>query len=219
MSKRASELIADRLRRMVVTEELTPGTIVSEAYLSEMLGCTRTPLRRALQQLSHEYLVDTPPRRGILIPQLSVVDYQQLSQAQLFVGVELVHLVAERIDDRQLEQLRRTIERQEKCSRDGDFYELTTLDGRFHTLIAEATGNRYFSDFSRQLHSSLSRFLYRAYKATNGAGLSIEEHYEIVDALELRDPELARSRIKKHVTEAMKRVLSIIALGDHSQRA
>ena len=219
MSKRASELIADRLRRMVITEELTPGTIVSEAYLSEMLGCTRTPLRRALQQLSHEYLVDTPPRRGILIPHLSVVDYQQLSQAQLFVGVELVDLVAERIDDGQLEQLRWTIERQEKCSRDGDFYELTTLDGRFHTLIVEATGNRYFSDFSRQLHISLSRFLYRAYKATKGAGLSIEEHYEIVDALELRDPELARSRIKNHVTEAMKRVLRIIALGDHSQRA
>lgn len=219
MSKRASELIADRLRRMVITEELTPGTIVSEAYLSEMLGCTRTPLRRALQQLSHEYLVDIPPRRGVLIPQLSVVDYQQLSEAQLFVGVDLVDLVAERIDDLQLEQLRRTIERQEKCSREGEFYELTTLDDRFHTLIAEATGNRYFSGFSHQVQSSLSRFTYRAYKATNGADLSIEEHYEIVEALELRDPELATSRTKKHIAEASKRVLNIIGLGDHSQRA
>ena len=100
----------------------------------------------------------------------------------MWVGVELVNLVAKRIDDRQLEQLRRMIEQQEKCSREGDFYALTTLDGRFHTLIAEATGNRYFSDFSRQLQSSLSRFLYRAYKTTNGAGVSVEEHYEIVDA-------------------------------------
>jgi len=86
-------------------------------------------------------------------------------------------------------------------------------------LIVEATGNRYFSGFSRQLQSSLARFLYRAYKATGGANLSVEEHYRIVEALERRDPELARSTIKQHVTEALKRVLNIIALGDHSQRA
>jgi DNA-binding GntR family transcriptional regulator len=219
MSKRASELIADRLRRMVITEELTPGSIVSEAYLSELLHCTRTPLRRALQQLSHEYLVDIPPRRGILIPHLSVVDYRQLSEAQLWVGVELVELATERIDDRQLEKLRDTVQQQERCSREGDFYQLTSLDGRFHTLIAEATGNRYFTEFSRQLQSSLSRFLYRAYKATAGASLSIEEHYQIVEALERRDPELAKSRIEHHVGQALKRVLNIIALGDHSQGA
>jgi DNA-binding GntR family transcriptional regulator len=218
MAKRASELIAERLRRLVITEELTPGSIVSEAYLSELLDCTRTPLRRALDELSHHYLVDVPPRRGILIPQLSVVDYRQLSEAQLWLGTQLADLVAERIDDHQLDQLKQTVTQQEECGNDGDFYRLTELDGEFHTQIVEAAGNRYFSGFSRQVHSSLSRFLYRAYKATGGAGLSIVEHYGIIEALEVRDPELARSTIESHVKEAMKRVLNIVALGDHSQR-
>lgn len=219
MGKRASELIAERLRRMVITGELTPGSIVSEAHLAEVLGCTRTPLRRALHELSHLYLVDVPPRRGVLIPELSVVDYQQLSEAQLWVGTDLVHLITERIGDSQLERLRRTAEQQEECSKHGDFYELTELDGQFHTLMVEATGNRYFTGFSRQVQSSLARFLYRAYKAAGGASLSIEEHFQIIEALERRDPELARSRIREHVTEALKRVLNIIALGDGSQRA
>jgi DNA-binding GntR family transcriptional regulator len=219
VGKRASELIAERLRKMVITEELTPGSIVSEAHLAELLGCTRTPLRRALDELSHHYLVDVPPRRGVLIPELSVVDYQQLSEAQLWIGTDLVHLIAERIGDPQLERLRQTVEQQEECSKGGDFYELTELDGQFHTLMVEATGNRYFTGFSRQLQSSLARFLYRAYRATGGASLSIEEHYQIIEALERRDPELARSRIRQHVTEALKRVLNIIATGDHSQRA
>jgi DNA-binding GntR family transcriptional regulator len=219
VGKRASELIAERLRRMVITEELTPGSIVSEAHLAELLDCTRTPLRRALDELSHHYLVDIPPRRGVLIPQLSVVDYQQLSEAQLWVGTDLVHLIAERIGDPQLERLRQTAVQQEECSKRGDFYELTELDGQFHTLMVEATGNRYFTGFSRQLQSSLARFLYRAYRATGGASLSIEEHYQIIEALERGDAELARSRIREHVTEALKRVLNIIALGDNSQRA
>jgi len=219
MGKRASDLIAERLRRLVITEELTPGSIVSEAYLSEVLHCTRTPLRRALDELSHYYLVDVPPRRGILIPQLSVVDYQQLVEAQVWLGTQLAGLVAARIDDRQLKQLRRTVAEQEECNKERDFYRLTILDGQFHNLIIEAAGNRYFTGFSRQVRSSLARFLFRAYKATGGADLSIKEHFQIVEALESRDPELVRSRVTEHVTEAPKRVLNIIALGDHSQGA
>jgi DNA-binding GntR family transcriptional regulator len=219
MAKRASEVVAERLRRMVITEELTPGSIVSEAYLSELLDCTRTPLRRALDELSHHYLVNVPPRRGILIPQLSVVDYRQLAEAQLWLGTQLVHLVVERINDHQLEHLKQTVRQQEDYGKDGDFYRLTELDGEFHTQIIDATGNRYFSGFSRQVHSSLSRFLYRAYKAASGAGLSIVEHYRIIEALELRDAELAGSTIESHISEAMKRVLNIVALGDYSQRA
>jgi DNA-binding GntR family transcriptional regulator len=219
MGKRASDLIAERLRRMIITEELTPGSMVSEAYLSEVLHCTRTPLRRALDELSHHYLVDVPPRRGIFIPPLSVVDYQQLVEAQVWLGTHLVDLVTARIDDHQLEELRKTVVEQEKCNQERDFYRLTILDGHFHTLIVESSGNRYFTGFSRQLRSSLARFQFRAYKAKGGADLSIAEHVQIVEALESRDPELVRSRITEHVTEAPKRVLNIIALGDHSQTA
>lgn len=219
MGKRVSDVITERLRKLIITEELTPGSMVSEAYLSDLLHCTRTPLRRALDELSHHYLVEAPARRGILIPQLSVVDYQQLVEAQVWLGTHLAGIVAARIDERQLKQLRDTVAEQEKCNRQRDFYRLTILDGQFHTLMIEAAGNRYFTGFSRQLRSSLARFQFRAYKATGSADLSIREHLDIIEALESRNPELARSRVKKHVTEAPKRVLNIIALGDHSQGA
>jgi DNA-binding GntR family transcriptional regulator len=219
MRQRASEMIAERLRKMVITEELTPGTIISEAQLCEMLGCTRTPLRSALQQLSHHHLVEIPPRRGVVIPQLSVVDYQQLSEAQLWVGTGLMDLVAERIDDEELARLGELISEQERSGEERDYYALATLDSLFHTSIIEATGNRYFTDFSTRLQSSLARFLCRAYRASGNAALSITEHKQIVEALRGRDAELARSRMREHVSEASKRVLTIIGLGEYSQGA
>jgi DNA-binding GntR family transcriptional regulator len=213
MSQRASEVIAERLRKMVITEELTSGTIISEAQLSEMLGCTRTPLRQALQQLSHHYLVDIPPRRGVVIPHLSIVDYQQLSEAQLLMGGELVLVAAERIDDRQLERLKDIVADQERSNQQADFYSLAELDGQFHTLIAEATDNRYFTDFTRRMHSALARFLYRAYQAAGGANLSIREHWQIVNALESKDADLAKLELRQHVAQASKRVLNTLGLG------
>jgi DNA-binding GntR family transcriptional regulator len=87
-----------------------------------------------------------------------------------------------------------------------------------HCVAGRVTSIGYYLRFSRQLQSSAARFLYRAYKATGGARLSIDEHYRIVEALERRGPELAGSRVLKHATEALKRVLNTVALGDHSQR-
>jgi len=69
------------------------------------------------------------------------VDYQQLSEARLGMGSAMMDLAAERINDRQLEQLRDVIGRQEECNKQADYYNLAELNGRFHTLIAEATGN------------------------------------------------------------------------------
>jgi DNA-binding GntR family transcriptional regulator len=53
-----------RLEEMIVTLELAPGSLVSEAILSRQLGIGTTPIREALQRLAREYLVDIIPRRG-----------------------------------------------------------------------------------------------------------------------------------------------------------
>ena len=57
--------------------------------------------------------------------------------------------MAERIDDHQLEQLRQTVEQQEDCGREGDFYRLTELDGQFHNQVVEATRKPHSMGFSR----------------------------------------------------------------------
>jgi len=217
MSERASDAIARELRRMVITGELQAGSIVSEAHLSDLLGCSRTPLRDALQQLSHQYLIEVPPRRGILIPRLSIVDYQQLCEAQLLVGSELTQLAAGRINDQQLDGLRDVVARQERSNDERDSYSLAELDGEYHGLIAEATGNQYFTDFTTLLHSTLARFLYRAYESVGSADRSIAEHRQIIETLENGDGELAKARVREHVIQARQRVLQILGLGDQSE--
>jgi DNA-binding GntR family transcriptional regulator len=219
MSERASEMIATQLRRKVITGELDPGSVVSEAQLANVLDCGRTPLREALQQLTHEYLVLTPPRRGILIPQLGIVDYRQLSEAQMLMGSVFAELAAERISEGQLKDLKDIIARQQRCNEHADFYNLAELDGHFHTLIAKATGNRFFADFTSRLHGALAPFVFRAYEAVGNADLSIAEHRDIVESLETGDGTLAKLATRDHVAKATQRVLNILGLGEQSAGA
>jgi DNA-binding GntR family transcriptional regulator len=219
MTERARDPIVESLRKMIITGGLTPGILESEARLAKSLGCGRTPLREALQRLSGEYLLELPPRRGILIPELSILDFQQAAEAMLGLGGTYVELAAHRITGEQLQQLHETISQQQECSDSGQFYELAESDCRFHTQLAEATSNRYYVDSAYRLHTSLERFTYRAWTATGSAERSIEEHRRIVEALEERDHVLSKRRLREHADLGRQRVLLILGLGDSTQES
>ena len=61
-----------RIEQLIVSEELAPGNLVSEAVLMEKTGLGRTPIREALQQLARNRMVEIHPNRGVLIPPASV---------------------------------------------------------------------------------------------------------------------------------------------------
>lgn len=211
--KRASEQIARELRRLIITGELGPGALVSEARLLEVLKCGRTPLREAVQELSHYYILVNPPRRGILIPQLTIDDFRQVHEAIGLMDAAWIELAAMRITDQQVRQLSDLVEEQEEVNGSRRFYELVDSDGRFHTLIVEATGNRYFADMRARLHGAVSRFVYRAYEAAGSAGLSVAEHREIVAALEKRDVDAARQTMRAHSSGSTDRILDTLLRG------
>ena len=212
MRARASETIATDLRRMIVTGELAPEAVLSEAELCDLFNCSRTPLREALQQLSYNYLVDLPPRRGVHIPPLSILDFQQAHEAMLVIYPALANLANERISEQQLREMRGLIEAQEQANAVGQFYELADLDYRFHSLIARATENQYLVDSVSRLHGVVARWVYKSFETSRSARLSIAEHSEILEALESRDAERVREGIGNHSMRSSERVVNTLGL-------
>ena len=61
----------EQLEEIIVTAELEPGAILSEATLVAQLGIGRTPIREALQKLEREALIRIMPRKGIEVTDLN----------------------------------------------------------------------------------------------------------------------------------------------------
>src|SRR4029434_10465545 len=59
------------LEEMIVTLKLPPGSLWSEAMLSESLGIGRTPVREAVQRLAEYHLVVIMKRHGIRIAEVN----------------------------------------------------------------------------------------------------------------------------------------------------
>ena len=59
--------VASRVRDLIATDQLSPGTPLKEITLCEQLSVSRKPLQEALKQLIAEGLVEQIPYRGVVV--------------------------------------------------------------------------------------------------------------------------------------------------------
>jgi len=207
---RASDRVLTDLRRMILTLELPAGAVVTEASLVEILGCSRTPLREALQRLSHEHLVVAVPRRGVTVADLSIVDFSALIQAEEGVESTLSRLAAGRIADDQLDYLDELLARSDEAAAAQDMAELVDLDFQIHTTFGAASGNRFLLEFQEILLRLLARYIYLGFQRAGNAEGAIVDHRRIVAALRSRDPNVCEAALHTHITNGRNRMRSAL---------
>ncbi len=191
---------------MILTLELPPGAVVTEASLVEVLACSRTPLREALQRLSHEHLVVAVPRRGVSIADLGIVQFGQLIEALEGVDRAAGRLAAERMTDEQFDRLDRLLERSEEAAAGGDHPEVVELDFQIHTAFGAASGNHFLLEFQEMLLRLLARYIYLGFTRAGDASGAIADHRRIVGALRRRDPDEVEAAVSAHIRNGRDRM-------------
>src|ERR1051325_4986085 len=84
------------LEEMIVTLQLSPGTILSEQALAQRLKIGRTPIREALQRLARDGLVVIMPRRGIMVSEINLRLQLRLLEVRRELERLMARLAAER---------------------------------------------------------------------------------------------------------------------------
>lgn len=203
---RTSDAVAAELRRMIMSQELMPGTVFSEQYLSDLLGCSRTPMRDAIQRLSQEYLVTAQPRRGISVTPLSITDLIEVQQLmELLVDLN-ARLAAERINAEQLAELEGVVRQMEEAGAEADWTSAAMLDFEFHRIVAEASGTRYLADVLTPLHRLTARFSYVGFSRRKSVVGATADHRVILEALRARDGDRAAQGYHAHLASGRKRI-------------
>ena len=209
-SKRASDIIENKLRRMIISLELPPGAKISEAELIQHLDCGRTPLREALQRLAEEYLVISVPRKGISIAELSITDYVQLIEAVSNVEGITARLASKRIKEEEIDELESLLQQTREAREKDDILSVAELDFAFHHHIAKYSRNRYLSDTIDRLHRLTSRFIYLAWKNGGNISISLDEHEDILEAFRNRDENTAQQKTFEHTQNAKERIIKAL---------
>jgi DNA-binding GntR family transcriptional regulator len=207
---RASDQVESELRRLILTLELEPGLAISESALIKRYGWGRTPLREAFQRLSEQGLLQTVPQLGAVVTPLNLFDFVEVMDAMSLVIGPAASLACKRLTEAELTQLDELVAQAEAAATAGDFEHLSELDYQFHAVLAQASGNRYLSDYLGRLHQIARRFNYAAWKRERNATPSLDEHRQLAAIFRARDATSARAAMLQHIESARQRVIGTI---------
>ena len=186
-----------RLEELIVTLRLAPGSVVTEAQLSEMLGIGRTPIREALQRLSAQRLVRIVPRRGIFISEIDVKAQLRLLEVRRALEGLICARAARRATD---EERRRFVELAKvfrQSAKDGDEERFLRVDREFNELCLIAARNE-FAEGAMNLMNSLSRrFWFLHYRQSADLPLTARLHANVAQAVAAGDEAAAAEASEK----------------------
>ncbi|MDA3956081.1 GntR family transcriptional regulator [Oceanispirochaeta sp.] len=78
-----AEKVYKNIKQMILKRQLVPGQKLTQEEMARVLGVSRTPLLSAFSKLEKEWLVESRPRRGYYIRELSREDELNLFDIRL----------------------------------------------------------------------------------------------------------------------------------------
>ena len=171
------------LEEMIVTLQLSPGTILSEQALAQRLKIGRTPIREALQRLARDGLVVIMPRRGIMVSEINLRLQLRLLEVRRELERLMASLAAERATPEERAEFAEVAKAMMEAAAKSDDIAFMRLDQRFNVLIATAARNE-FARRSMGLMNALSRrFWYQHYQEVADLPLAAKLHAAVAEAV------------------------------------
>jgi DNA-binding GntR family transcriptional regulator len=199
-----------RIRELIVTLELAPGSPVSERELMERLALGRTPIREALQALARERLVEVYPRRGMFVSGVDVRDLAGLSEVRLTLEPRAARLAAERATDADRASIAVLLKELDHVRDQPDERTLIDLDQRIHRHVYECTHNPFLAATLNEYYVLTLRIWFLALDRVTRLEDAVREHRELLRAIRAGNAERAEEAMRRHVTgfeNAIRRVL------------
>jgi DNA-binding FadR family transcriptional regulator len=224
----AQELVAE-LQGRIGAGLLKPGDkLPTESGIMRSFGVSRTVVREALSRLQAAAQVETrhgigtfvlEPRSGTAgdgslrldpLEMATSMDVLAVLELRISLETESAGLAASRRSDAQLAAMRGALDDFARNVQDGG--DTVASDIRFHLLVAQATGNRYFAEIMAHLGTAIiprNRIASARQAAGQASGYLQKvnrEHQEIFDAIARGDAESARAAMRVHLTNSRERL-------------
>lgn len=214
------ETIFLKIREMIVYGRLAPGSWIVEGDIAERLGVSRTPVRHALQWLEHEgYLLalGSGPKSRMTVAPLTEQDALEVCRIVGHMEGLAGRLAAELPEQKRsvmVKKLRQLNAQMRKIlhARNADMRGFFDADTSFHSVIAEATGGARFLSIYNGIKPHTERYWWLYATSLNEEDKSsIEEHTEIIAAIEDGNPDAAEKALQTNWENGARRLVKLIA--------
>lgn len=196
-----------RIRAGIVSGELEPGHHLKEEELAELCEVSRTPIRDALRKLEADYFVERHDNQRVFVASWTNEDIEDIFTLRAMLEGFAAARAANAITAEQLEEMRGHHEAIKRAilpdgSIDPDVF--MEHNRAFHKIIIDAAkSGRLASMLQRLVEQPVVLRTLVSYQAKD-LHRSVEQHAEILDALESRDAIWANATMTGHIHHAQR---------------
>ena len=218
----AHDIVTALTQRILLGQMLPGERLPSESAIVGEYGVSRTVVREALSKLQAAGLVETrhgvgtfvlarDERQGLHLTHDTAVSVRGILEFRMGLETQPAALAALRRSDAQLQQMRQALDDYQDSLGNQDSSSVEP-DVRFHQLIAQATGNTYFTDVIQHLGNSvIPRARINAQERGDAdlmklGQLANLEHEAILNAIRRQDPDAARAAMLLHLSNSLARM-------------
>lgn len=202
------KMVYDLLRDEILDLKLAPGSPVDEVQLAERFRMSRTPIREALVRLQGEGLIETLPNRSTMVSNIDFLNLGTFFDALVLMYRVTTRLAAQNHRAGDIAVIRGFHEDYAAAVEARDALKMIASNAAFHAAIAEAGRNPYFTGLFQRLLDEGRRILRLYYQSYDEQFPQrfVEEHAEIIAAIESRDVEAADRLGKVHAEQIVAQV-------------
>lgn len=197
------ETAIDTLRKAIIRGDLPAGVHLAEEELAARLGVSRGPVRQALVRLEHEGLVRILPRRGAVVLGFTEEDVREVYDLRRLIEAHAARRSAAHASAEALAELRALAGQVVESAETSRFGREVSFDLDFHRHLVAMAGHRRLLAAWEPLTATVQALLTVTQARMPGVAAS---HFEIVAALESRDPAAAEQRIIAHLDHAEQQI-------------
>ena len=171
---------------------------LDERQLSEDLGVSRTPVREAIARLEQEGLVRIVPRRGVFVARKTKTEILEMITVWAALESMAARLITEHASDQEIASLRTLFATMEDNIEQANIDEYSGLNIRFHQAIIKLSKSQLLASMTETLFIHMRSIRARTIGEDDRAQRSIIDHMNIIEALEIRDADLAERLSREH---------------------
>ena len=198
------------LKQRILSCALKPDERLVEKRLCDELGVSRTPLREALNRLSHEQLVAFQPHAGYRVARITLAGFRNLIELRATVEPAVAALAAQRATPDDLAELRACASLPYDPSDERGFVDYCRANSRFHLRVVRTARSPMLENIVMAALDLYQRPTYLRIGRQLDPKNPSAKHHAITEAIARHDAATARDIMLKHVLGGGERILAAL---------
>ena len=201
-----------RLRHALMSGQLQPGEQITVRGLAQALGISLTPAREAMARLLAEGALQSGPNRTVVVPLLSLKEYQESLQIRLALEPLAAATATDRLSKEELGQLRAIHEELVAAHAARRYSDVLLFNERFHFTLYAKSQMPTLVQILESLWLRVGPTLNLVHRAPGGINQwrGDANHREILTGLSKHDRERVANAVRKDLMDGGERVTRIL---------